>query len=651
MDALHKNLLDGLPVTRSGMSLRLLGRTDLDKLAAWPSYPWPHHAFRFRFSSFGKREMNIFFAERAVQDERISLVADSGPHTAIGYVSLVDIDWGQTKTRNVGMRVHPDWCDKGIGTRMLRMVQDWWLAAEMEGLCMDVAATNGRAIACYRKAGFRKTGEFWRDAPDLAEMDLDDPRCAFLKQHVRTLRTGTQIRFCWMEWQGHECCRRYFVRFTFFRRRPSDAPPRSNPDRLMVQLWAERWRRYMMKTGFKQTVFLICVASMIGAALHVRPVFADVQQTYTVESGDTMLKIAARHGLNVNELAAANSLEWNDWVYVGQRLAIPIATDDLSPAPSEPEAGPLYATDPRVPSPLPELPVLAQELPSTLVPFTYARVVQDDAPVYASPLEAVQGASPKRTLGTGFVWVSLGTKTTQEDQDFYEINAEEYVRAQDLSIIRPSGFQGVALAAQPERPFAWILKPVTPQLTPGGATNPEARVYQRYDLVQIFAAEILGDQRWYLIGPHQWINQITVGKITPSARPDAIPADAAWVEVDLFEQTLAAYVGDQMVYATLVSSGLRGWDTPPGLFQVWLKIKSRKMSGGANRPDYYFLEDVPWTMYFDRDIALHTAYWHDGFGYRRSHGCVNLAPLDARWLFDWAPEALSVWVHAALTAG
>jgi lipoprotein-anchoring transpeptidase ErfK/SrfK len=120
---------------------------------------------------------------------------------------------------------------------------------------------------------------------------------------------------------------------------------------------------------------------------------------------------------------------------------------------------------------------------------------------------------------------------------------------------------------------------------------------------------------------------------------------AAWVEVNLFEQTLAVYVGDRMVYATLVSSGLPGWDTPPGLSQVWLKVAIGKMSGGYNRPDYYFLEDVRWTMYFNQDIGLHTAYWHDGFGYKHSHGCVNLAPLDAKWLFEWAPEGLWVWVH------
>ena len=43
-------------------------------------------------------------------------------------------------------------------------------------------------------------------------------------------------------------------------------------------------------------------------------------------------------------------------------------------------------------------------------------------------------------------------------------------------------------------------------------------------------------------------------------------------------------------------------------------------------------------MYFDGDIALHGAYWHDGFGYRKSHGCVNMTITDAHWLFQWAED-------------
>lgn len=396
-------------------------------------------------------------------------------------------------------------------------------------------------------------------------------------------------------------------------------------------------------SGKANVLVLACVLSLLFSPLMSEHAHADNGQGYTVQPGDTLLKIAARLDVAVTQLAAANDLDWNAWVYAGQQLVIPNTTTG-SPA-LEPGANPLYATDPRVPDPLPELPLLPLERPARVLPLTYARVIQDDAPVFRHPSEAALGLPPTRRLGVGFVWVSVEGQIYYEGQDYYQINTDEYVAAEALSLYQPSTFQGVALAAQPERPWAWILRAVQPVLTPRGDINLEAPVYERYQMVQIFATEQLGDQVWYLIGPHQWIDQIYVGKVTPSAPPEGVEPGSAWIEVDLFEQTLAAYVGDRMVYATLVSSGLRGWDTPPGLFQVWLRVRQGKMSGGYNRPDYYFLEDVPWSMYFNKDIALHTAYWHDGFGYKRSHGCVNLAPLDAQWLYEWAPEDVWVWVH------
>jgi lipoprotein-anchoring transpeptidase ErfK/SrfK len=63
----------------------------------------------------------------------------------------------------------------------------------------------------------------------------------------------------------------------------------------------------------------------------------------------------------------------------------------------------------------------------------------------------------------------------------------------------------------------------------------------------------------------------------------------------------------------------------------------------ADRSDYYYLEDVPWTMYFDQQRAMHGTYWHDDFGTPQSRGCVNLSPGDAHWVFEWAEEG--DWVH------
>jgi len=65
----------------------------------------------------------------------------------------------------------------------------------------------------------------------------------------------------------------------------------------------------------------------------------------------------------------------------------------------------------------------------------------------------------------------------------------------------------------------------------------------------------------------------------------------------------------------------------------------------ADRSDYYYLESVPWTMYYDQARALHGAYWRTRYGFPQSHGCVNISPGDSHWLFNWAREGdcVHVW--------
>jgi hypothetical protein len=133
-----------------------------------------------------------------------------------------------------------------------------------------------------------------------------------------------------------------------------------------------------------------------------------------------------------------------------------------------------------------------------------------------------------------------------------------------------------------------------------------------------------------------------------TARPALVPRHARWIHVRLAEQTLVAYEGDRPVFATLVATGKEGFETPQGLFRVHGKHVSATMDGLAGSDEVYSIEDVPWTMYFQGSYALHAAFWHDKLGAVRSHGCVNLAPEDARWLFRWTTPALPSGFHGVI---
>lgn len=122
------------------------------------------------------------------------------------------------------------------------------------------------------------------------------------------------------------------------------------------------------------------------------------------------------------------------------------------------------------------------------------------------------------------------------------------------------------------------------------------------------------------------------------------PADK-WVHLDLGEQVLGAYEGDRLVFAAAISTGKRGWETREGLFRVWRKVAHATMHGERER---YYVEEVPYAMFFHGDEALHAAFWHGAFGTAVTHGCVNLAPPDAKWLFEWSPPALPDGWHAVV---
>jgi lipoprotein-anchoring transpeptidase ErfK/SrfK len=129
-------------------------------------------------------------------------------------------------------------------------------------------------------------------------------------------------------------------------------------------------------------------------------------------------------------------------------------------------------------------------------------------------------------------------------------------------------------------------------------------------------------------------------KIPPSARPGAMDDDR-WIDVDLSEQRLTAYENGVAVHTTLVSTGLPQTPTPTGQFRIWIKLRYDDMAGA----DYY-IEDVPYVMYFHEGYGLHGVTWHGNFGHPMSHGCVNLPTEEAEWLFNWADVGTLVSIRA-----
>lgn len=128
-----------------------------------------------------------------------------------------------------------------------------------------------------------------------------------------------------------------------------------------------------------------------------------------------------------------------------------------------------------------------------------------------------------------------------------------------------------------------------------------------------------------------------------------VPPEEKHIQVSLNDQELKAYEGETLVYKTKVSTGLGYKEvdpkdpfataTPRGTFYITSKYPSKHMGGvvATGAPGSYTLPGVPWTSFFiyETGVAFHGTYWHNNFGSRMSHGCVNMRNSDAKWLFRW----------------
>ncbi len=282
-------------------------------------------------------------------------------------------------------------------------------------------------------------------------------------------------------------------------------------------------KRFFLSGRVLITALLIAVFLMFGAT---NITLADT--THTVERGETLTSIAKKYGVTIKELAAANKLRWDSWVYVGQTLKVPQTEAESAPQP-------------------------------------------------AAVPEAVEGSHMVQVGDTLYEIAVRNATTVQALMNVNQLSSTIIRVGQKLNIPE----SGSAASARPTY----------------GVSNP-----------------VVNSEKW--------------------------------IDVNLSTQTITAYEGNTPIYKTLVSTGLPRTPTVVGSYRVYVKYTATDMRGGSHEAgDYYYLRNVPYTMYFFRGYGIHGTYWHNNFGYPMSHGCVNLRTSDAQWFFNWAPVGTRVETH------
>jgi hypothetical protein len=204
--------------------------------------------------------------------------------------------------------------------------------------------------------------------------------------------------------------------------------------------------------------------------------------------------------------------------------------------------------------------------------------------------------------------------------------------------------------AVPQTTPAEVCVPITQSYR---SISPQEEILYRlyYKSVHWVTGTKIGDRGkvWYILHDQQLNLDVfapaehlrLLGPENYSPFPSTIDPWKKWIDIRISDQSLTAYEDAAVVRTAKISSGMAGKDTatPTGTFNIQIKVAAVRMGDGRITADplAYELPGVPWVSYFELDhgVALHGTYWHNDFGRRRSHGCINLAPDDALWFYRW----------------
>lgn len=277
------------------------------------------------------------------------------------------------------------------------------------------------------------------------------------------------------------------------------------------------------------------------------------------------------------------------------------------------------------------------------LPFHYYFVGPGGALAYTR-LASAGFVEPAQELQPGFA-VGLVRQARQASGDVFGLTTHGlWLALHELSPASPSGFHGERLGAGAPR-LGWVLTDAAKVYSAPGKLLPE-ETRTRYERVEVLEERRLARREWLRVGEDRWLRRDDVAVSSAAPRPEGLRPGERWIDVDLAAQILTAWEGEEPVFATLVATGKgpRGSErrTPPGEHRIWIKLRQQDMDNleSETANSYYAMQAVPWVQFFLRGYGLHGTYWHRAFGAVRSHGCVNLSPLDAQALFEWTSPRL-----------
>jgi hypothetical protein len=161
-----------------------------------------------------------------------------------------------------------------------------------------------------------------------------------------------------------------------------------------------------------------------------------------------------------------------------------------------------------------------------------------------------------------------------------------------------------------------------------------------------------GADEWAKLEGQGYIYSRNVGRnapVLPTPLPKNAPKTGRWIDVQLTQQLITLYEDREPVRVVVTTSGMAGWETPPGEYAItWRKANETMTSGAIGAEHFFKLEDVLYTQYFtDEGHAIHYAWWRtpETIGRPGSHGCLNVLLDDAAFMWDWADVGTPIIIH------